>query len=128
MGNKWTYKLFIHGEQVDETELKGLAFLKYESAKMLGLAELHEVYIGEDFDPVLHSTIVHRGGIYPPCPDNKKCCSYRKSVSNEFYTTTRTTAVRSEIICPGDRCGYMLKPSKCGGEFFDYAYCLNPRK
>lgn len=121
---EWVYKIFINNELVDEEPLKGMAYLKFESAKMLGLAEMHEVYTGDDFDPVLHSTIVHRGGIYPPCQDNKKDCSYRKSISNEFYTTTRTTAVRTEVICPSDRCGYMLKPSKIGGNFFDYARCI----
>ena len=124
MGDKWTYKLYMHGEQVDETDLRGLAFMKFESLKLLGLAELHEVYTGDDFDTVLHSTIVHRGGLYPPCPEDPKQCSYRKSISNDFHSTTRKTAFRTEVMCPSDRCGFTLKPSKLGGEFFDYGFCI----
>jgi hypothetical protein len=45
-------------------------------------------------------------------------------MEREFHSTTRETAIRAEVMCPSDRCGYMLKPSKCGGNFFDYDYCI----
>lgn len=122
---EWTYKIYLHGEQVDETPLEGIAWLKFESAKMLGLAELHKVYVGYNYDPVLHFTVVHKGGILPPCNSDTKKCLYRKSIAPEFYSTSRKTAVRAEVMCPSDRCGYMLKPSKIGGDFFDYAECIN---
>ena len=122
--NDWIFKIYLHGEQIDETFLEGVAQLKFESAKMLGLAELHKVYVGVNFDPVLHFTIIHKGGIIPPCDSNSKKCHYRKSVSIDFHSTSRKTSVRAEVMCPSDRCGYMLKPSKIGGSFFDYAECL----
>ena len=123
--NDWTYRIYLHGEQIDETPLSGLAWLKFESAKMLGLAELHEVYVGQNFDPVLHQTTIHRGGEMPPC-ENK--CPWRKSIDKEFHSTIRPTALRIEVMPPGDRCGYMLKPSRIGGDFFDYDYCINRKK
>lgn len=61
----WEYKLYLHDELVCETDLRGIAHIQFEGLKLLGLAELREVYRGNNFDPVLHSTIVHRGGIYP---------------------------------------------------------------
>jgi hypothetical protein len=120
----WTYKIYLHGELIDETSLAGIAFLKFESAKLLGLSELHEVYTGPSFDPVLHRTIIHRGGIHPPCSDRPQKCEYRKSMSASFYNTPRRTAFRTEVLCPTDRCGFMLKSSCIGGQFFDYAPCI----
>ena len=125
---EWTYKIFINGEQVNETNLRGIAYMMFDSAKMLGLAELHRVYTGTNYDPVLHWTVVERGGIYPPCNDNKKQCPYRKSMEAEFYSTPRKTAFRAEVMCPSDRCGYMLKPSRVGGAFDDYALCIGGGK
>jgi hypothetical protein len=122
--NEWTYEIFINGEKVDETDLRGIAYMKFESAKLVGLAELHRVYNGENYDPVIHFTTVERGGIFPPCPQNTGKCSYRKSVKNDFHSTTRPTAFRTETMCPGDRCGFLLMPSKIGGDFFDYGYCI----
>ena len=122
--NDWEYKLYLHDELVCETDLRGIAHIQFEGLKLLGLAELREVYRGNNFDPVLHSTIVHRGGIYPPCPENPQSCKYRKSMSMDFNTMTRKTAFRTEVMCPGDRCGYMLKPSKIGGDYFDYGLCI----
>ncbi len=120
----WTYRLYLHGDLIDETPLVGIASLKFESAKMLGLAELHEVYIGADFDPVLHTTIIHRGGIKPPCNPQPAKCQYRQSLERSFYATSRPTALRVEVVCPTDRCGYMIRPSRIGGNFWDYAACF----
>ena len=120
----WIYKIYLHGEQIDEEKLRGIAFMKFEYAKLLGLAELHEAYVGADYDPVLHTTKVHRGGIYPPCTETKCDCPYHKSIAGSFFTETRPTSFRTEVMSPGDRCGFMLKPSKAGGDFFDYDYCL----
>lgn len=118
------YEIWLHGEKIDETNLKGIAWLKFESAKLVGFAKLFEIYDGDNFDPVLHTTIVHSGGIKPPCPENKVDCQYRKSIKSDFYSTPRKTAFRTEITCPIDRCGFLLKPSKIGGVFTDYDYCL----
>lgn len=122
--NEWMYEIYLNGEKVDETDLRGMAYLKFESAKLLGYAEIRRIYSGNNYDPVLHYTTSERGGIVPPCPEDTKNCTYRKSMSIEFYSTTRPTSFRTETICPGDRCGFMLKPSKIGGGFFDYDYCL----
>lgn len=109
---------------MDELELEGLAYMKFESAKMLGMAELHKIYAGQNFDPVLHQTKVERGGITPPCGNDPKQCQYRKSIQSEFYSTPRRTAFRTEVICPADRCGWLLKPHRIGGQFDDYGYCI----
>jgi len=101
-----------------------MAWLKFESAKLLGLAELHEVYVGDNYDPVLHTTTIHRDGIFPPCQNTRKECPYLKTVKQDFYSTPRITAFRTEVMCPDDRCGFMLKPSKIGGSFFDYDICI----
>lgn len=122
--SEWTYKIILHGELIDETPLRGIGWLKFESAKLLGRAELHEVYVGNKYDPVIHKTIVHRGGILPPCPDAREKCPYLKTVEHDFYSTPRTTAFRTEVMCPSDRCGFMLKPSKIGGSFYDYDFCI----
>jgi hypothetical protein len=122
--NDWTYQIYLHEELVDETPLSGIAFLKFESAKLLGFSELHEIYTGPSFDPVLHRTIIHRGGIHPPCSDRPQKCEYRKSMSASFYGHTRPTSFRTEVVCPSDRCGYMIKLSRLGGNFFDYAPCI----
>ena len=53
----WTYKIFLDGKQVDETNLAGLAYIKFEMAKLLGNAELHKEcrdYFG-NMDNVLSS-------------------------------------------------------------------------
>ena len=120
------YEIWLHGEKIDETDLKGIAWLKFESAKLVGMAELREIYNGDNFDPVLHQTVIHRGGIKPPCPENTENCTYRKSISADFYNTPRKTAFRTEVMAPKDRCGFKLKPSKIGGSFFDYDFCDKP--
>jgi hypothetical protein len=119
----WTYQIFIHGEKVNETNLSGIAYMMFGSAKLIGLAELHRVYVGTNFDPVLHYTTVERGGIYPPCCEDKNQCRYRQSLASEYYVP-RPTAFRIETMCPQDTCGFMLKPSRLGGRSDDYAPCI----
>lgn len=58
-----------------------------------------------------------------PCPSDTSKCKWRKSMSTEFYSTTRKTAFRTEVICPADRCGYDIKDGHIGGSFFDYELC-----
>lgn len=123
MGN-WRYDIYLNGDCVDSTELSGIASLKFESAKLLGLAELHKIYQGDCFDPVLHSTIVIKGGTYPPCPTDGSDCSYRQAYDAGWYCTPRPTAYRIESFAPQDRCGYMLRPYRIGGTPDDYARCI----
>lgn len=121
----WTYRIYLNGALVDETNLSGIANLKFESAKMLGRAELHQVYVGENFDPVLHGTVVERGGVLPPCPDKPFSCLYKRKCESD-YCAPRTTAFRTETIEPQLRCGYLLRPGRAGGRWDDYDYCLRP--
>lgn len=118
---KWD--VYLNGELIDTTELRGIAYLKFESAKLLGMAELHRVYKGENFDPVLHFTTVERGGEYPPCPIDKHNCKYRQPYYIGWDCETRPTAFRIETLKPQDRCGFMLKPNRIGGRPDDYAVC-----
>lgn len=120
----WRYDIYLNGALVDTTELSGIADLKFESAKHLGLAELHRVYQGESFDPVIHGTIITRGGEMPPCPLDKSTCRYRQAYHPGWNCTPRPTAFRIETISPQDRCGYMLKPNRIGGIPDDYNSCL----
>ena len=46
-----TYEIYLNGSLVDSTALAGLAYLKYESALLLGSANL--VRISQNPDPVL---------------------------------------------------------------------------
>jgi hypothetical protein len=124
----WKYVVYINGEMVDETHEPLSAYMKLESAELLemGVCELQQVYDGpsEHYDPVIHGTrILERGGNFPPCPSNHAQCPYRKSRQNDFYSTPHPTAYRVEVMPPVDRCGYLLKPKRIGGDFSDYAPC-----
>ena len=119
----WRWDIYINGVLVDTTELQGIAYLKFESAKLLGLAELHRIYQGNAYDPILHRVVIERGGTPPPCPDGPNDCPWHMSAKHNFYITARPTALRIEVLPPQDRCGYLLKPNRIGGVWDDYAIC-----
>jgi hypothetical protein len=128
---EWIHKVYVNSELTYETEYNGLAhahLAMFVDCNAVGggyYIELVHEYKGDNFDPVLHSPVVERFGELPPCPNEGKC-SWRKSIKEAFYTTPRKTALRTEVIAPQDRCGYMLLPNCKGGYFWDYAPCFGP--
>lgn len=123
------YIIEINGVDVEVVDgaLSGLAHLKFDSVSLRDdlRVVLYECNFGEGFDPVLHSRRrpIKVSDAERPC---KKDCSWRKSIESDFYTTPRITSVRSEVMCPGSRCGFLLKPECYGGSFWDYDYCNRP--
>jgi len=122
----YEYQVFVNGECIYVTHYSGLALLRVEACKIGGyFYELYRLYIGNNFDPVLHDrkTLLARGNL-PPCPEKGKPCKYRKSKKEEFYNTIRPTAIRTEVMAPRDRCGWLLLLNRKGGDFWDYSICI----
>lgn len=57
--SEFKYEVYLNDELIEENEKQGIAYLKYESAKLVGKAELRYVYIGSNYDPVLHNTKIY---------------------------------------------------------------------
>lgn len=123
----WIYQISVGNDIVDETPYFGLAWLKFESAALLGYATLTEVYAGTDYDPVLHSPPRTwrkiDPSVVPPCPSSGRC-EWKQPERDAFYTTPRPTALRVEVLPPTVRCGYLLRPGMCGGHVDDYQPCI----
>lgn len=120
----YEYQIYGNGELVNSTPLKGIAWLEADTLAMNDFyTEIHEVYTGDSYDPVLHGTRIVRKENPPPCPEEGPC-KFKKSKKEGFLNTTRPTALRTEPMCPQDRCGWMLRPSCLGGTFFDYSPCI----
>ena len=130
------YKIIINGDLMKTyyEPLFGLAKLAFDSAcynKDLNVVLERKIIDEEDFDPVLHGTktkILYNRPAITPCyhkniSSNKKC-PYLKNAERDFINTPRPTALRVEAIAPSNRCGFLLKPTKLGGHFFDYDYCV----
>jgi len=71
--NDTLYQLYINGKIIDTTTVRGIANLgfigmmnrtetdnKWYNGDEIESLEMHEVYIGKNFDPILHQTIVHK--------------------------------------------------------------------
>jgi len=123
----WVYRLFANDVLIKEYELSGLAWLGFDSVSKYSdyICELHEVWVGDNFDPVLHTTIVHRDGKQPPCADP---CPYRRCLGGGFNAMPRPTAFRVEAMDPSDRCGWKPKPNHMGGHDYDYGFCVGKRR
>jgi len=126
----YSFELMVNGDIVKEWPGKhsGLALIGFQSVALdeTLLVTLVKKFTGK-FDPVLHKReeVVAQSSPVLPCPTNKENCPYCKSNETEFYSTVRKTALRTEVFCPADRCGYLLKPSCIGGNFFDYHLCIH---
>jgi len=119
------YEIRLNGTLVDSCELSGLAFIKFDSACLLGSASLIKVV--ETGDPVVDGHFqydcgdwVYKGPIRPPCPSGSLKCKYRRP-----YETLglQRNALRVEILPPADRCGWNLKQGRIGGRPDDYHPC-----
>lgn len=60
----------------------------------------------------------------PPCPPDPCRCTWRKRGTD--LLDLQRNALRVEIMQPEDRCGYLLKADRIGGDFFDYLPCRKP--
>lgn len=136
----WKYDVHFGGRLVEEyreddpsgqhdiLSALGKALVAFSNLKMEGYCEVWRVYCGDAYDPVLHGPHREAAGmapsIVPPCPGG--CvdgCPWRKSKREAFMATCRPTALRTEVMPPEDRCGYLLDPGRLGGAFFDYQRC-----
>lgn len=119
----WVYKLYLNDMFVTEYGCAGIAQISFNTYCDCSdyIAELHQVWVGDDFDPVLHQTVVQRDKKRPPCSEP---CPYKRNLGGGFNAAPRPTAFRTEVMDPSDRCGWKLKPGHVGGHDYDYGFCI----
>ena len=122
------YEIYINGSLAESCALSGLAFIKFDSACLLGSADLYRVV--ETGDPVLDGRFeydldyggwVYKGPVGPPCPSDGSVCKYRQPYERPGL---QKNALRIEIFSPSDRCGWNLKNGRIGGCPDDYLPCI----
>ena len=122
-----TYEIYLDGLLVSSTELRGIAYLRFESACLLGKASF--VRVVETGDPVMDGKWEYnaddggwdyKGKNLPPCPPDGGDCKYRRFPEE---LPLQRNALRVEVMAPDNKCGWALKSGRIGGHNSDYHVC-----
>jgi hypothetical protein len=126
-----TYKIVLNNKVIETVELEGIAIIKYDTAKMIGDAQLLKIVDVED--PVFKGVFKYDDelGCFQFVTSNTRPCSIdnRLKLNCEYVKkyngyNPQKNALRIELIPYQDKCSWDLKSDRIGGHIDDYNYCI----